>query len=436
MTVSISEHEVRIDGVSTRDVAVVAEFLAAKSQGKDPEAFLLSLLNLGAQVVSLGSSTIGAEKLEASISNAKSSIGEVARSFETAIKKQVSDIAAEDGTLLKGLESIVDNFRNEVDEMTSGEDSPLRAAMLKSLSDAQTKIRQDIQSQVALQKKEIATLLDPSDPTSPLRTLVDRMDRIGAAVAKVQEDVTREVAVAEVVEGSTVGGLNYEDEVVRFVQAIASRAGDDCEPTGNVTGRVPRNKMGDGVVDLKVGHSVYARIVIEAKNRALTKLEWERECEGSKANRAATGFIGLCKHLPDMPNASRILVLDSQSLVVAFDPELDSPELLVLVYQLIKINTLSSTGQLDDLNIAEVNKNLDDAVKALEKFDSITKNASAIRNSADNITKEANAIRSAISDRLTAAQNAIAKGMAADAIEPATSLELETGHVDIAAIAD
>ena len=425
MSVLITENELQIDQFTTRDVAVVAEFLAAQAQGKEPKAFLLSLLSLGAQVISLGSSTIGAEKIEASIASAKSSIHDVATTFEIAIKNQVGAIVSEDGALLKGLEGIIENFRAEVDEMTSGEDSPLRIAMLKSLTDAQIKIREDVQTQVTRQRSELAILLDPSDPTSPLRTIVEKMDNLSAAVAKVQENVIKEIAIVEVIEASIIGGFDYEYEVIHLIQSIAARAGDDCEPTGNVTGRVARSKMGDGVVDLKVGPSVYARIVIEAKNKALSKLEWERESEGSKANRAAKGFIGLCKHLGDMPNASRIMVLDSQSLVVAYDPELDNPELLLLVYQLVKINTLASSGQLDDLNIAEVNKNLEDAVKALEKFDSITKSASAIRNSADSITKEANAIRNMLSDRLGAAQAAITRGTAANELESLTSLVLE-----------
>jgi hypothetical protein len=424
MTVEILQNEVKISDFRIHDVTVVAEFVAAREAGKNPEAFLESLLSLGAQVVSLGSSTAGVEKIEASIGQARSSIKDVAEAFETTIKKQVTDLTSEDGNLLKGLETIVENFRKEVDAMTAGEDSPLRTAMLKTLAETQVKIREDIAGQVAKQKSEIAALLNPSDPTSPLKMLADKIDVLGTAVSRVQESVAKEVAVAVVVEAGIVGGFDYEEIAMRAVQVIAANAGDDCESTGKVTGRVPRSKMGDGVVDLKVGPVVYSRLVLEAKNKALSKLE--RESEGSKSNRAASGFVGLCKHIEDMPNGSRILVLDSQSIVVAWNPEVDDLQLLALVYQLVKINTLSSTGQLDEINIAEVNKNLDDAVKALEKFDAITKSASAIRNSADTITKEANAIRTAVADRLQAAQLAISRGIMPDALEAATELALES----------
>lgn len=432
MTVEILQNEVKIHDFQIRDVAVVAEFAAAREAGKNPEAFLESLLSLGAQVVSLGSNTAGAEKLEASIGQARSSIKDVAESFEKTIKKQVTDLTAGDGTLLTGLETIIENFRKEVDQMTAGEDSPFRASMMKSLADVQIKIREDISTQVSRQKSEIAALLNPSDPTSPLKTLADKIDTLGAAVSKVQESMTAEVAVAAVVEAGIVGGVDYEEIAMRAVQHIAASAGDDCESTGKITGRVPRSKMGDGVVDLKIGPIVYARLVLEAKNKALSKLDWERESEGSKSNRAATGFVGLCKHIQDMPNGSRILVLDSQSIVVAWNPDNDDLQLVALVYQLVKINTLSSTGQLDEINIAEVNKNLEDAVKALEKFDSITKSASAIRNSADTITKEANAIRAVVAERLQAAQLAISRGITPEALEAPTQLALESDSDGIA----
>ena len=407
MSVEIQGNEIVIKEHSVTDLAVVAEFTAASDAGKELPEFLNSLLSLGAQVVALGSHTASAEKIDASVDQAKTAIREVAENFEDAIKKQVTGFAAGDGTLVKGFNSVLDQFRNEIEEMTAGEDSPLRAAMLKSLDDAKEKIHQDITSQVSNQKKDFAELLDPSSPTSPLRALSDKLDALGSAIEKVQLEVIKDVVVAELVESTTMGGLAYEDVAIGIVQRIAAMAGDDCESTGHITGRVSKSKKGDGVVDLKVGATVADRVVIEAKNKALSKLDWERESLGSKDNRAANGFIGLCKHLDDMPNGSRIMILDSQSIVLAFDPDNDDAQILYLVYQLVKMNTLSNSGQLDEVNIVEVRRSLDDAMKALEKFDNLTKNASAIENSAASIKKDALAIRTIITDRLGAAQLAM-----------------------------
>ena len=411
VTVDLRENNLRIDDLIVKDPVVLANVKAATDANRDPEDTVRSMLVLGAQVMSLSSNAAGAETLEASIGHAKQAIQEATQALDDSVKKQLSDVLAEDGQLARNMETVMSSFRGKIEEMTAGEDSPLRTAMLKSLDETQKKIREDVLAQISAQKSQIATLLDPLDPTSPLRSIVEKIETLGKNIDHLKEGLSKEAAVAEIVEAGVFGGLDYEELAVKAVQSIASYAGDDCEPTRNVTGRIARSKMGDGVVDLKVGAQVYSRIVLEAKNKALSKLDWEKEAQGSKQNRAAVGFIGLCKHLSDMPNASRILILDSRSIVVAFDPERDDLQLLALVYQLVKLNTLSNAGSSDDIDLGEVNNSLEAALKALEKFDLITKNASAIRNAADSITKDANFVRSQISEELENAQNELMRSV-------------------------
>lgn len=423
-TAVLSNDVLTLTNVVIRDPKVIASFASLEESGVDPLDHLQLLLQAGVSVAAFSSNHAGAEKIEASVGHAKSTIEDVVGKVEANIKKQVDLLASEDGSLVKAIDQVMDAVRDEVEEMTSGEDSPFRVAMLHSLSTAQKAIREDIQTQVAKQKSEIAELLDPSRPTSPLRSLSEKIEGIGKAISEVQQEVASKKAIEDVVAVGTMKGFDYEEIAVKAIQVVAAYAGDDCEATGNVTGRVPRSKMGDGVVDLKVGSKVYERVVIEAKNKSLSKLEWEKEAIGSKENRAAKGFLGMCKNLSDMPNANRVLILDPQTFVIAFDPEIDDPNYLGLVYQMVKMATLGSTGQLDEVNIAEVNRALDDALKALEKFDSITKSAAAIKNSADSVIKEANSIRTGITTSLGTAQSAILRGLEPEALESAVSLEI------------
>lgn len=420
-TIDVLDKAISFTRVLTANPRVISSFKSAVDAGVDPLDHLTHLIEAGISVAAFGSNNAGAEKLEATVGHAKTTIEDVVGKVEASIKKQVGELAADDGALVKAIDAVLDSVRDEVEEMTAGEDSPFRLAMLNSLTTAQKSIREDIQGQVAKQKKEIAELLDPSDPTSPLRSLSDKIDGITRVITEVQQEVTNKKAIEEVVAVGTTKGFEYEEVAVRSVQILAGLAQDDCEHTGNVTGRVPRSKMGDGVVDVKVGAKVFSRIVVEAKNKALTKSDWEKEAAGSKENRAATGFLGMCKNLNDMPNGSRVLILDEQSIVIAFDPEIDDPNLLGLVYQMVRMATLSSSGQLDEVNIAEVNRALDDALKALDKFDSITKSAAAVKNSADSIIKEANAIRTIIGSNLGIAQAAISRGLEPEALESATT---------------
>jgi hypothetical protein len=81
------------------------------------------------------------------------------------------------------------------------------------------------------------------------------------------------------------------------------------------------------------------------------------------------------------------------------------------------MNTLSTAGSMDDLNLPEVNKNLADAISALTKFDSITKSVSAIENSAASIKKEAKAIREGVTEMIEGVQNAIRRSLESEALE-------------------
>jgi hypothetical protein len=415
--IKVSDGTITFVDVVIKDAVIAAEFTSAIEAGVDPVEFAYSLLDIGARTASLRSNTAGAEKIEASINQARTSISETAKILEEAVRKQVKDLAADDGVLIKGIQSIIDTYQEEVEELASGEDSELRKAMLKLLKDAKEEISKDVKNTVDAQRKAIGELLDPANATSPLRSLAEKMQGVVDSIEEIKRESATEVAVAEALETGITGGLDYESVAVNATQQVASLAGDDCEHTGGFTGRVPRSKMGDGVVDLKVGGKVYGRIVVEAKNSKLTKKDWEAEAKGSKENRGASGFIGFCKHPYDMPNNSKILILDPQTIVIQFNPEFEDLTFLALVYQIVKMNTLNNAGKLDGLDIAEVNINLQEAIRELGDFDELKKTASSIENGAIKVKKQADSIRKGVQDRINKVQQAIAKEFESQALE-------------------
>jgi hypothetical protein len=431
VSIKVEETQVIIHDHVITDVNVVAEFKALIESGKTTPETLNQLLALGAQVVALGTSAASADKIEASVGQARTAIHDAAKGLEDSIAKQVTSFVADDGKLIIGISSIMDDFREQLESLTSDEDSPIRLAVIKSLTETRERIESDIAKQTERQRKDLATLLDPKDPTSPLRSISDRIDQLAIAVGKVREAQTQEIAVATALETGVFGGLAYEDAAFQMIQRIAAAAGDECEQTGALPGRIPRNKKGDATIDVKVGPSVHARMVMEAKNKKLTRANWEEERDGSKENRAATGFVGLCKHFEDMPTGSRIVILDPTSIVLAFDPEVDDLQQLFLVYHIVRLNCLSGTGQVDDLNIAEVNQNLEEAVRTLSGFDSIKKHATSIRNAANKITSEADDMTESIRQNLDAARKAILRGLEKDSLEAVLVAELESGELTL-----
>ena len=429
MSIEMAENELVIRDHVITDVVVLAEFSAAVEAGKSLSEFLNQLLSLGAQVIALGTSNASVDKIEASVGQARDAIHEATKGLEDSIAKQVSGFVASDGKLVVGINTIMDDFRQQIENLTADEDSPIRAAVIKSLAEARQKIESDISKQTLQQRKDLATMLDPKEPTSPLRSLSDKLDQLGNMVEMVREAQTKEIAVAGALETGVFGGVDYEEAAFQQLQRVAAAAGDECESTGAIPGRIPRNKKGDAVIDVKVGTNIYCRMVMEAKNKRLTKANWDEERDGSKDNRGASGFIGLCKHLEDMPTGSPILILDRTSIVLAYDPEIDDVQQLYLVYHLIRLNCLSGTGQIDGVNIAEINQNLEEAVRSLGSFDSIRKNASSIRNAADKIVREADEMGESIRHNLDIARSAIFRGIESEALESSGPAELGSGDL-------
>ena len=131
-----------------------------------------------------------------------------------------------------------------------------------------------------------------------------------------------------------------------------------------------------------------------------------------------------------MPNASRLMILDSQSIVIAYDPAQDDPQLLALVYQLVKMNSLANSGNLEDLDVAEVNKNIEEAVAMLSQFDSLQKTAASIENAGKKLKTDLKEIRGYVLERLSNIKSAISESLEPEAIEFGYNLEIESPEED------
>ena len=439
--IQINGTKLVITNVEINDAAVAAVFTNEQDNGTDLVSYLENVIAIGTKTLGAANAGAGVERLKDSINSAQEAIEKNVKKIDedlTKSTKKVSDeftaiitkLTGDDSPLANQVNTLLEDFTEQIEGLTADEKSPIREGIKRQIDEMAKKLIDDVVRQNKSQKEELAKLIDPSDPTSPLRTLSDQVQGITKALTEMKEEFKTEVAVGEFVDVTPIGGGVYEDIAVAAVQRIASYAGDDCVPTGDVTGRVPRSKKGDGVVDLKVGASVHARIVLEAKNSPLTKKNWEDEMLGSKENRAATGFIGLCKHLEHMPNGSRLLILDSQSIVIAHDPEKDDPQLLALVYQLVKMNSLANSGTLDDLDVAEVNKNIEEAVTMLGQFDALQRTAASIENAGKKLKADLKDIRAYVLERLSNIKESISESLEPQQIEYGYDLELEAPEED------
>jgi hypothetical protein len=420
--------KLEIQSLTVTDPTVILAAKGLEAEGKNLADYFTQVITVGVKVLQVAGVSVGVEMLADEIERTKKGLSEHSQKFKDDIKKSISEAVGPEGDLTKSINDLIEGFGDDLGNMAGDENSPIRQGIQKQLDAIAKKLADDFTRASNLQKDEIAKMLDLSNPQSPLKRVGEDLKSIGEVMGQVRERLTQEEVIGELMDLTPQGGNDYESDAISAVQVIAGWAGDDCLAVGHLTGLIPRNKKGDGVVDLKVGANVFARIVVECKDSDLTKADWETESAGGRANRGATGFIGLCKRIEDMPNKSRMMVLDSQGIVLAYNPTVDDPQILHLIYQVVKFNTLRATGNLDEMDMADINRHLEEALAALGKFDSINKSISAIENSAKSIRTDAKTIKDAMTESISAVRTSIARGIEPPALEAATSLELEAGE--------
>jgi uncharacterized protein YdcH (DUF465 family) len=408
--VEVKSNEVVVTDLVITDPLVVAEFASVAAAGRDAEEHIVAIISLGAQVASFSSAAASSEKLEAAVHHAEGSMKRLSTSLEDTVRKQVASLEDDAGPLATTIKTVLGELEGNIASLTAGEDSPVRESIQRSLDAVRKTLLESLERQNERVSKEIAELLDPEQPRSPLRALKSGVDEVRSALIELRAEQRASLAVAEVNEAGVKGGLDYESDVVAQLQRIAAATGDDCEPTGHLTGRIKGRKTGDAVSTIKHGADVEARIVVEAKNKRLSRTDWDKERREARENRDAVGFIGLCKHLDDMPNASRILAFSPNEIVVAFDPDLDSLDFLYLVYHLVRMQTISKVGELDEVSIVEVNQALADAITAAQRFDQISKSASAVENAGRQIRTQILDLKNDMLSKLRDASNAVRRG--------------------------
>jgi hypothetical protein len=225
----------------------------------------------------------------------------------------------------------------------------------------------------------MAKLLNPDEATSPLRVLATQSESqnkvLIEAISRVQ--TTLDVKKGKAIESQRghLKGNDYEADAMAVVKAIAIASNDEAEGTGSnpdATG----SKKGDGVIGLREGLVVKAKIVAEAKDRKdMNRKYWLNEADAARKTRGAIGFLGLCKSIDNMPGGQRIMALDQtgQAIVMAFDPSEDDPELLALVYQVVKMHSLVVVSSGDAVNMAALSRYVQDSMASLMKFDDMSR---------------------------------------------------------------
>jgi hypothetical protein len=146
---------------------------------------------------------------------------------------------------------------------------------------------------------KLALLLDPTRQNSPMHQF---RAEVASGFEKLNERLTA-IEAAAIARGaerakSAAKGGDFEDTLEAMLADIARGAGDLVDRTGGEAGEVLRSKKGDFVVTVDPARTGGAdvRVVVEAKDRAMSVRSIREELREAKQNRAAA--VGLVVFSP------------------------------------------------------------------------------------------------------------------------------------------
>ncbi len=281
-----------INDFEIKDNQVVELIKAKIDNGEDSEELLEELIRIGAKAASLYAGNEGADTINRAIADAEEVLSESLTEVTDTISKSMDSITKSDGDLAKNLDVALSNFQKKVDESLSKEDAPVRVAILKDLSKTMKDLKEDFTTSLNNQKSDVAKLLDPQDPTSPLRSFNEKFASITEDLTAITDGVKSLQITRVARETQSAKGTDLEENLADVLSEVALGKRDIVSKTGTKKGRMGTQK-GDIVVALDpiFTRSAELNIVWECKAKNVGIEEIRTEVHEGMSNRQAV--VGL-----------------------------------------------------------------------------------------------------------------------------------------------
>jgi len=387
--VELSDSAVFINNFESTSTEVIKSIkdLLVSNKNSTPVAAVDSLLNLGAMVYQLGSTSTDIEHM-------KNSARELANIFEASTEdvihkftSKVDDLVhPEQGILNRVAIETVDKTRDSINALFVGNTAPVTQEILSKVNEKLDTFAKEMHRVIGQSSTNINETFSMDSENSPLKALKSDLiessqnlnkqvtDKIDAVNAKVEAINTKR----QIIMNSTKKGLPFEDSVFEVLAQIATASADEAIKTGQTSGLIKNCKKGDVTVSVNKlasrGHNV--NIVFEAKSMAMSRDEWRKELNLAMTNRAAEISVAVVQFVDQMPNKSRTSIQDNQQLMVAFDPEFDDPAVLACIYNVAKAYAVSRSLEGTQVNfkvIQEAVQQLQFSISDLESIEGALK---------------------------------------------------------------
>ncbi|MCR3749375.1 Fis family transcriptional regulator [Lentzea californiensis] len=355
-----------------------------------------------------------AELTTQAVKDASEAVMAAARDAKTAITDADFQSRRELTTAVK---TAKEEFNSELRRLFAGE----RPELVERLQPVLDRFGTDLDAKVSAGTADLlakaARQFDPADPTSPMarhaaelttrqeqltRQLVEQHAELTSKIEEVSTVLRVREATTALAKVTPIKGESYAGSVHTVLVGIAAGLGDDYTDTGSVTGHLPRCKKGDGVLSLNDGA---ARVVIEMTDS--TRSGWTDYLAEAERNRDAVASLGLVRSI-DQNGGQTLRVIGAQRLVLAFDPDNDSSDLLRTVIMLLRTTAIATASRKGVHQVTTAEEKIAEALTHLVKVDSVKKLSASIQKSATKIDSECTALNSAVRRLLDEALVALA----------------------------
>jgi len=369
------------ESTSTEVIKSIKDLLASNKNSTTTDA-VCSLLNLGAMVYQLGSTSTDIEHM-------KNSARELTNKFEASTEdvihkftSKVDDLVhPEQGILSRVAIETVDKTRDSINALFVGNTAPVTQEILSKVNEKLDSFAKEMHRVIGQSSTNINDTFSMDSENSPLKALKSDLiessqnlnkqvtDKIDAVNAKVEAINTKR----QIIMNSTKKGLPFEDAVFEVLAQIATASGDEAVKTGQTSGLIKNCKKGDVTVSVNKltsrGHNV--NVVFEAKSMAMSRDEWRKELNLAMTNRAAEISVAVVQTVDQMPGKSRTSIQDNQQLMVAFDPEVDDLAVLACIYNVAKAYAVSRSLEGTQVNFKVIQESVQQLQASISDLESI-----------------------------------------------------------------
>jgi len=256
-------------------------------------------------------------------------------------------------------------------------------------------------------RSRLAVLLDPTRIGSPLHQFREEVAKGFAGIAeRLAALEAAQTARADERSRSAAKGTDFEDLLEGMLGHLTRGTGDLLDRTSSETGVVLGSKKGDFVLTLdgRATRGADVRLVVEAKDRAMSQRAMREELREARENRGAA--IAIAVWTPQhAPAGIAPFALVGEDVHVVVDPAAPEPAFLEAALRLARLLAMASLAEREvDVDAATIGRALAGIREQLDAIRQLKSQLTSIGNATKAVWTGLDLLRSGIVARVAEAE--------------------------------